>query len=483
MRIIALFLFATVVPAVSLFTQPQLSYRISPEPATDGLTLTIDVRFSTRGSDSTKLLIPDSYGGQEQFDGIVDIRSLTSGATFQPTPDRAEVWVRHRSVGQVELRYRVREIRSGEVNLGDHYQAVVRPGLIHALGNSLFIVPEWSDSVDVEVVWSGAPSSWKFASSFGVGPGPLRTRQSMDWFLHSIWMAGEIRLRETVVNDRPVAVALHGAWTFSDADLLHLVRSILQTERDFFDDHETPSFLVTALEIGGDNDQGGTGRVNSFGLFLSGDREMDLRLKRLLAHEIFHAWNGDRTERESPEGLVYWFTEGFADYYARRFLLQSGLISPVEYLEDLNANLREYYSSSMRTLPNAALVDGSPGGRDLQRLPYRRGDVLAHILAASGAERGASLDSIVRSYLMTALKGPRVISNATLLRSFAPLLDDEHRPRLEAWVAGTEILDPRRPLFTAGAELDLTERRRYYIVGERLTIPSYRLTGDAPLRP
>jgi predicted metalloprotease with PDZ domain len=198
----------------------------------------------------------------------------------------------------------------------------------------------------------------------------------------------------------------------------------------------------------------------------------------LLAHEIFHAWNGDRTERESPEALVYWFTEGFADYYARRFLLRSGLITLQEYLLDLNANLREYFSSAMRTLPNRSLVDGSSGGRDLQRMPYRRGDILAHQLAASASERGMSLDTVVKTYLLDALRRPSTISHRSLMDALRPLLPPDEAPLLERWVDGTTPLDPRRSLFVQGASLSISERRRYYLVGELLTIPSYEFSGD-----
>lgn len=472
--------------AVSLAAQPDLRYRFTPVAERDGFMLDVHVEYAPRGADSTLLDLPDSYGGQEQFEGIFDLRVQTAGAQLSPTTDRSRVWLRHAGLARVAWSYRVRELRTGVVELGDHYQAVVRPGLIHALGNSILIVPDVPDSLDIDVAWTDTPADWRFASSFGLGVGPLQTRLPMPWFRHSVWMAGNLRMRETVVNDRTVAVAMHGSWEFDEREVLRLVRTIIQTERNFFEDHDFPFFLVTALGIGGDNDQGGTGRVNSFGLFLSDDREIDLRLKRLLAHEIFHTWNGDRTERESPEALVYWFTEGFADYYARRFLLQAGLITPQEYLDDLNANLKEYFSSSMRMLPNQALVDGRSGGRELQRMPYRRGDILAHQLAVMADENGLSLDSAVRSYLLDAMRRPATISNASLLDAFRPLLAAQEQPLLSGWIDGSVPLDPDRRLFTQGATLTLSERRRYLLFGERLTIPAYQPPVDSrsiPLRP
>jgi predicted metalloprotease with PDZ domain len=479
-------LFVLVLAAAALRAQPDLLYRFSPTPEGDRLTLDVYVDFAPRTADSTMLDLPDDYGGQEQFEGIFDLHALTAGAALSPTSDRTKVWLRHNGMSRVAFCYRVRELRTGVVELGDHYQAVVRPGLIHALGNSILIVPNVPDSLDIEVAWTDTPSDWSFASSFGLGAGPLQTRLTMPWFRHSIWMGGQVRMRETVVHDRTVAVATHGSWSFDEGELLRLVRTIIQTERDFFDDHDFPFFLVTALGIGGDNDQGGTGRVNSFGLFLSDDRTIDLRLKRLLAHEIFHAWNGDRTEREEPEALVYWFTEGFADYYARRFLLQAGLITPQEYLDDINANLKEYFSSSMLTLKNQALVNGTSGGRELQRMPYRRGDILAHQLAVMAAKNGRSLDTVVKAYLLKALRRPATISNAALLDVLQPLLALEDRPFLQGWIDGSSSLDPARPLFTQGALLSLSERRRYYLFGEPFIIPSYQRSNKVrpdPLRP
>jgi predicted metalloprotease with PDZ domain len=57
--------------------------------------------------------------------------------------------------------------------------------------------------------------------------------------------------------------------------------------------------------MAGDDDQGGAGRINAFAMFLSDDRELDYRFKRLLAHEAFHTWNGAKIRRRDPEVLVY----------------------------------------------------------------------------------------------------------------------------------------------------------------------------------
>lgn len=463
-----------------LSAQPRLTYELSPLLARDRPSLSVALTIRTHAVDSTVLILPNDYGGQDHFSGIQGLR-VTSGAAVLSRTSRRHVQVLHHPPDAIlRVEYLVSEVRTGTVSIGDHYQAVIRPDVIHALGNGLLIVPDWDDSVDVEFLWSAAPATWRFASSFGLGPGPLHTRQTISWLSHSIWLAGDIRLRETVVNDHPVAVALHGRWSFDDSELLRLVRTIVQTERDFFDDHDFPFFLVTALEIGGDNDQGGTGRVNSFGLFLSNDRRVDLRLKRLLAHEIFHTWNGDRTEREQPEGFVYWFTEGFADYYARRFLLRSGLLTQEEYLHDLNAVLSEYFTSSMRTMLTADQVSGVERGRNAERMPYRRGDVLAHVLDAAGHRQGLSMDSTIRQYLLDAWTEHLPIANVSLLGRLSLLLDPADRGLLSAWISGEVMVDPWRPMFEGCAQLEVAERRRFYVIGETLFIPSYRFVEGAP---
>ncbi len=460
--------------SLSSLAQPSLRYTLTPATDPEMRSISVALLVHTAAVDTTYLSLPSDYGGQDQLSGIQELRVTSGNATLNAT-DRAHVRaLRHAPGAIVSVEYRVQEVRTGDIELGNHYQTVIRDGTFHALGNSWMVTPEWEDSADVEIVWTGTPPGWTFASSFGLGPGPLRTRLPMDWLRHSIWLAGNIRMRETVVNDRTVAVALAGTWSFKDSELLHLVRTIIQTERDFFDDHDFPYFLVTALLISGDNDQGGTGRLNSFGLFLSDDRTIDLRMKRLLAHEIFHTWNGDRTEREQPEQLVYWFTEGFADYYARRFLLLAGLITPAEYVADLNVVLRDYFTSSMRTARSTELLGG--GGGDLSRMPYRRGDVLAHVLASTAGDGGRSLDSAVRRYLVSARRTPYPVSTSTLLEELSPLLGTDERQLLPSWISGEVTLDPHRRIINERcADLTISERRRFFLLGERWIIPLYQL--------
>ena len=64
----------------------------------------------------------------------------------------------------------------------------------------------------------------------------------------------------------------------------------------------------------------------------------------LLAHEYFHNWNTIAFGgMKQPEALIYWFSEGFTDYYTYQLLFRSGLINAEKYVAQYNQFAKEYY--------------------------------------------------------------------------------------------------------------------------------------------
>jgi predicted metalloprotease with PDZ domain len=83
----------------------------------------------------------------------------------------------------------------------------------------------------------------------------------------------------------------------------------------------------------------------------------------LVSHEYFHTWN---VKRIKPENFVHydlfaenytrqlWFFEGFTDYYDDLFLVRTGLIAPLDYLEVEAENIGRVYAQSGRTKQSVA---------------------------------------------------------------------------------------------------------------------------------
>ena len=78
--------------------------------------------------------------------------------------------------------------------------------------------------------------------------------------------------------------------------------------------------------------------------------------------------------------MVYWFSEGFTDYYARRLMLRAGLITPEQFVDDLNARILECWGNPKLREPNATILSDFWKDPKIQRLPYERGDMVAFMV-------------------------------------------------------------------------------------------------------
>ncbi len=197
---------------------------------------------------------------------------------------------------------------------------------------------------------------------------------------------------------------------------------------------------------------GGTGLSQSFALFLQPDTALgsrtggDLSVEHLLAHEMFHHWNGGVVGLEEPEQLAYWFSEGFTDFYARRLLRRAGYGGLEEFARDLNQRLRDYTLSPARNAPNARIQEGFWKDRELGRLPYLRGDLVAILLDREIRARsrgGRSLDDFLRDAVARGRQGEKT-STEVLLRRIEEWTDAAFAARVRAIVVdgATVELDP-----------------------------------------
>src|SRR5206468_3351167 len=117
-------------------------------------------------------------------------------------------------------------------------------------------------------------------------------------------------------------------------------------------------------------------------------------LLHIIAHEHFHLL-GRHRGAEQPEELVYWFSEGFTEFYTMRLLFRSGLCTLDDYLRELNESLEHLWLNPGRNRTNEEIRPVTWKDHELADVPRLRGIVLAFVLdhelrARSGGRR--SLD-------------------------------------------------------------------------------------------
>jgi len=272
----------------------ELIYVLEPILNNGTLQFAVDLFFQGDSSDSTTLRLPNRYSGHQDFDGIKNLRAILPATTLNDTDEPHRKKLAHSPQQVVHIQYQVAQLRDGKIGLGNHYQVILRENYFHFLGETFWVAPDWDDekTIRVKLIWKKFPNDWTLVNSFGAGEKSQFIQAAFWKFRHSIWAGGDFRIYERRVMNHPVYVALRGEWNFSDEEFTETVAKIIHSERDFWQDYDFPYYLVTAIPMAGDDDQGGTGRINAFAMFLSDDRDLDYRFKRLLAHEAFHTWNG-----------------------------------------------------------------------------------------------------------------------------------------------------------------------------------------------
>ena len=417
-----------------------LRHLAHPEPR-------IEVTLAFRGDPSgrTNLRLPTTWAGHDElWRGLENIR-VDPPARDQPQEDPSMRTFLHEPDALLRVRYEVRSATLDAEEQRQPYRPIVTAGHVHLIGETFLATPDWDDdlSVHVRLSWD-LPSSWNVAHSFGVGTGPALFRAQLGQVTHAIYVAGDFRVLRTDVRERPVYVALRGAWAFTDDELLSLVGRVVDAERSFFGDDDFQHFLVTMIPTGsgGCCSYGGTGLTNAFATFIETDRGIDERMKHLLAHELFHTWNGRRIGRMMPEQLVYWFSEGFTEYYTRLLQLRASLIDLPEYVRSYNQTLRQYALSPVRDEPNRAILERFWKDPAVERLPYQRGDVLAHRWNERLRAVGHSLDDVMLDLFHEARDSGTVVAPEVIDRLYARYDSSGIAQDIEQHVERGEWIEP-----------------------------------------
>lgn len=146
-------------------------------------------------------------------------------------------------------------------------------------------------------------------------------------------------------------------------------------------------FLLGEPGVGQDHDGAFLGRA--LGLGFDGDRRFDPQLRIALAHELVHRHLGGDLQIVDDAGRpAAWFAEGFTVHYARKLLFDAGLITPEDFVDDLQ-----------RVEDEAAAAAGA-ASRAEERDAYWRGSRYAAHLdrAIRRASKGSrSLDDTLRA--------------------------------------------------------------------------------------
>jgi predicted metalloprotease with PDZ domain len=429
----------------------------------------------------TAFSLDDDWGGAK--DTIAALSPVTvedaSGASVVLEHPSSHEWRAHHVGGaHLRVRWEIPANANQEITgSSGHRCAIVNERLVHFIGHNALVYPTKSPTGSatksddgtprrIRFTWSGFDrAGWKTACSFGSSTS-IAVRETLEAFRHAVFLAApDLRVLQRNVRGRHLEIAIDGSWNVPDDELAGEVESILRLEREFFHDDAFPHFLVSWIPVGRPDPHssvlGGTGLTQSFALFvlagsdLSAEGRDRIGIPHLLAHEMFHAWNGGVLRMADPEPLVYWFSEGFTDFYARRLLYRAGLMDTGRYAEDVNKRLARFWSNPASRAPAERIRAEFWKDGDVQRLPYERGDVMAFLIdreirvRSNGAR---SIDDLVCEMVEEGRAG-REASNAWILARIAAATSVEFAERVKRTVVDGEM--PELPSDLLAPALDL----------------------------
>lgn len=455
-----------------------LRYIFAPDPEAHVLRVTLE--WQTAGHGPSRLAISPGWASVQRPAQFIRDVSVEGGELASVADGAAGSWeIAHDEGALIRFAYTV-DAGYASFDWERRYLPIVSFKFFHGIGETFLITPEQrrgrESGFDVEIEWD-LPEGWNQAvTSLGRGrsisarayPGTLR---------QSAYLAGSLEVAGADAEGKPftlpsppgrgaggegeqqvdppfLTAAIHDLFAFDAPQLARVASRILEAQRKFMDDDALPPFTILAVPVGdpltaGSARFGGTALHHSVALFLPPHSTMDDRIIMLIAHEVFHHYNGRLITNVEAEELSYWFTEGFTDYYAMRVLLERFPDMHPWLADWVNERIGKYLSNPAINATNdeirARFWTGDEAHRDI---PYARGLMLGirwHAIAREhGIENG--IDALMRELLRRARERDYHLGNQSLREIGAEVLGEWFGEEFDAYVVRAETI-PLEPDF------------------------------------
>ncbi len=450
--------------ATTTVAQPcDLQYRVTPRYDSTPRVLEVELAYTVGDRSESFLRVADEWGGVTDFAAALQgWRGLDPGVQVTATDSPRRWRVSHPAGGTVRVAWQVRAALADPddgrpQDQGQLYRAQIGADWFQFAGYSALPGVEHFDAgtrpqLCVDLLQPGAradtPAFGSHFSGRGARAGFAR-RGAPDLVHHAFYAGGSgWRVIERPLASGPVHTAVRGRFAVSDAALADRVAAILDAQRRFWGERESPLQWMVLTPNFSPHNVGGT-LVHQAALMHAGPNfgPDHGAFAFLIAHENLHQWIPQRFGRMPEDGLQavphYWFSEGFTNYYTHRLLLASGAWDLARYASALTSILRDYWRSPAREAAAEAIAPRFFSDRDAGQQMYARGEILALRWDAALRARGhAGLDALLKSLLRP--PGPLTddgpMATERVLDALRPLLGDTPRAEVQAHVLRGQAL-------------------------------------------
>jgi predicted metalloprotease with PDZ domain len=450
------------------FAARELTYVVEPIIQGESCRLRVGLTFQGDSSGDSRLLLPLEWSdGVDLYRAIRNLQAVSEDIRLEDTMEPHVKTVHHRPNQRVSLTYEVvTQPPSTKLTKAVYHYPVLRSSYFYVIGQALWVYPDMPETTPLRITlhWKNIPDGWALINSFGASEPRQKVNTTLEKFRAGTFLAGDYRVKRIVMNGHPVYAITRGRWVGgADEKFNSLLQKLLQVMRDFWNSYDSPYYLVALLPLDEQSEvSGGEARTNSFSLYLPNDLTTLSKHQYLLAHELFHAWNPQRLGDYENDRL-YWFGEGFTDYYAHLLLLRAGLISLDEYVAAHNSWIEAYYTSPVRSLTVDEMVQKRQTNHDAEKLFYKRGYLLANHLdftIRSKTNGKHSLDDVMRSLLRSSKAGSIKLSEKRIADALRPYLQEQGASDIEKYMSRGELV-PADNSFGACATVEDIEYRSF----------------------
>jgi len=441
---------------------PNGTIHYSVQPLIGPNELELQVRFVGNSQGQSTFKLPsDSMGGHERWTYLSHFEG--HGVRIMGSEKDKRI-LQYRPGAAVTIKYRVQSAYVESPTAEDLFAgAAILPHWLATLGEFIFIVPEHSESTPITFEWQPGPKHWNCLSNLDhpSADEPLTVASLLE---SSIIASPDLKVVDRSIFGGVLRMAAVGSWSVPIDHGADLVANIVSAQRAFWGDMTGP-LTVTMVALGGSG-QGSAGRggYRGFVQYFSAATSPAQQI-RVTAHEHIHTWIPGRLgemPKGNDEAALYWFSEGFTEFYTQRTLLRSGIWSLNTFIDDLNDTLLAYAENPSNREPNnwtSARFWTDPA---VQHIPYLRGNLFAylldnHIRQASGNAIG--LDEVIfrmrdRWKIAPTDHRPGVLEN--LKASYHELLgsDDQLDALIESHITKGELIQLPTDMFGQCASVE-----------------------------